>query len=472
MKTRLTLLLVALLLAIGLTFACAGGDDDSGDDDDTEEPEAEDEIGPEGGEIEVTDPDSPLYRLKIEIPAGALSETTNIQIYVEENPPQTPAGFTHIGSAARFEPAGLKFNSPVFLHVPWSSPDQSLVVGHYNESSDSWIGLPMWGQDDEQRELALTDSFSIFGGFAFELNISVHTGFTPQTDGFPTINRSVIAEPDGSCWGFAIFANWYWQNRDQFPSDLAVSYSIPTNTSITIEAQEAQGGYDVLLSRLAQLFLNNLFPTDLSTLNTVVSNMLITNKPQVIILKEGWLSSEAHAVLAFGWQDNDLLIYDPNRPKQTNVIHWNGFNFDAYTSYDTFFSAELETFFTYDNMEDIQGDHSYDGPADCNACDQFTDYLYDYKGLNVEGWTKTEALNDCNSGSNAAMWTCIQDCLCDYVMEDPTSTRNDFLVCVGNCPDPGDDDDDDADDDVDDDIDDDIDDDADDDVDDDVDDDI
>jgi hypothetical protein len=80
------------------------------------------EIGPEGGEVEVTDQDLQLTGTKIIIPAGALSKTEKITITkelgaIESN--KEPAG-----PIADFGPDGLVFSKPVTLAIPYTSGAQ------------------------------------------------------------------------------------------------------------------------------------------------------------------------------------------------------------------------------------------------------------------------------------------------------------------------------------------------------------
>lgn len=59
----------------------------------TQETEAEAVIGPNGGVIEVTDPESPAYGVSMEIPEGALEKSAVVSISVESDVPVLPDGF-------------------------------------------------------------------------------------------------------------------------------------------------------------------------------------------------------------------------------------------------------------------------------------------------------------------------------------------------------------------------------------------
>ncbi|HDH97369.1 MAG TPA: hypothetical protein ENF73_06560, partial [Proteobacteria bacterium] len=107
-------LLLALLVSFGLVLAgCAGGGDDDTGDDDIDEPEASEDCGPDGCEVIVDDPDSPLHGFKLEIPEGALDEETTIKVYYEGSLPTIPAVASSVGPACRIEPQELIYNKLV-----------------------------------------------------------------------------------------------------------------------------------------------------------------------------------------------------------------------------------------------------------------------------------------------------------------------------------------------------------------------
>lgn len=81
-------------------------------------------IGPEGGRIEAGD-------VALDIPAGALGETTEIRIRASE---ESPEGISLLSSVYRFEPAGLTFSQPVQLT---------------HELPDASSGVLLWTRRDD-----------------------------------------------------------------------------------------------------------------------------------------------------------------------------------------------------------------------------------------------------------------------------------------------------------------------------------
>jgi len=78
-----------IILTIFTLNACGGGTNSGGEE---IIPEASAIIGPYGGTVEVTDPTSPLYGVKIEIPPNALAQETTITISKAVNPPLFSGG--------------------------------------------------------------------------------------------------------------------------------------------------------------------------------------------------------------------------------------------------------------------------------------------------------------------------------------------------------------------------------------------
>jgi pimeloyl-ACP methyl ester carboxylesterase len=82
--------------------------------------EAMQTIGPQGGVVEVTDPASPLYGVRVEIPSGALTASRAISIAERENPPLFENGSSGIGTAVEIGPTGTIFENPIKITLPYN----------------------------------------------------------------------------------------------------------------------------------------------------------------------------------------------------------------------------------------------------------------------------------------------------------------------------------------------------------------
>nr|MBC8465675.1 hypothetical protein [bacterium] len=95
----------------------------------------EGEIGPIGGTVKIEDPSSPINGASVQIPAGALSGNVTIKIS------KAPIGTYLPGDSSltliKMEPAGLVFQQPVTLGIPYTkySNPSNLTIFYYNPDS-------------------------------------------------------------------------------------------------------------------------------------------------------------------------------------------------------------------------------------------------------------------------------------------------------------------------------------------------
>lgn len=131
-------------------------------------------ISPEGGVVEVTDPESPIYGVKIEFPAGAIDE--NIVLTMTEKPSENdlPEEATSAGKVIDFGPDGMFFNSEITITMPYEDrdndgfvdgtaiPENLVTAVSYNKELSSWLFLEKTEQDVEGNTVTFTtDRFSV-----------------------------------------------------------------------------------------------------------------------------------------------------------------------------------------------------------------------------------------------------------------------------------------------------------------------
>jgi|GEM_PF-3187637 len=152
---------VIFITAFGIITITASG---SGDDDYNEPPTSwEKQIGPEGGTIEVTEPESPLYGMKIDVPAGALAQQATITISLDTSSP-LPEGFDD-----SYPVANITSDSPFLQDVKitfpiWSIPtnDGEVLSAYYYRTSDGiWTIVSATEINDTQLVIE-TDHLSLW----------------------------------------------------------------------------------------------------------------------------------------------------------------------------------------------------------------------------------------------------------------------------------------------------------------------
>jgi hypothetical protein len=85
-------------------------------------------IGEQGGTVEVTDPQSPIFGARVDIPAGALARPTNITIGPVSASIAPPPNIVSAGPAVKFSPEGLRFSVPVSITLPLTTVDDSALI--------------------------------------------------------------------------------------------------------------------------------------------------------------------------------------------------------------------------------------------------------------------------------------------------------------------------------------------------------
>lgn len=156
---------VILIIAFGIITilaSCGGGDEE----DEEMATSWEKVIGPEGGTVEVTESYSPIYGMKIEIPAGALAEPATIIISEPESTElldALPTGL--IGYYAVTISSDTPFLQDVKITFPIQgipgNDGEVLSAFYYQTSNGSWTIVPSI-QINENQLIIETDHLSLW----------------------------------------------------------------------------------------------------------------------------------------------------------------------------------------------------------------------------------------------------------------------------------------------------------------------
>ncbi len=122
--------------------------------------------------IEITDTESPLQGVSVEIPSGALTEDCTITIGLVKNPPALPENTKAIGLVTEFGPAGTTFAVPVAIKIPYTQEDldnaevddpAELEVWTYNTTTLAWEEVSVARVDEiNMRLISMVDHFSMY----------------------------------------------------------------------------------------------------------------------------------------------------------------------------------------------------------------------------------------------------------------------------------------------------------------------
>jgi len=273
------------------------------------------------------------------------------------DPAPTPPGTASLNSSYNISASNNSglfnngLNGPVNMTVPYSglgvSNPASLQVLHFDSSTGQYAPTTIQNIDTNAQTVSFDSrQFSIFtlvrntgsDPAAFTVT-SGGTPFSPGADGFQIVNFGGYLSPGGNCLGMSAFARWFW--RERFPQTLFGHYS-PTPPQSGIEALTAirahvnQSAYwNTIYSQQTFLFFGSLLAYQRNhpdqTVALLKHNLSVFNDPIVTIIGNA-SSPTAHAILAFGYDANNIYFYDPNCPKGNCSTSANGIVAVPYTA--------------------------------------------------------------------------------------------------------------------------------------------
>lgn len=153
---------VIFITAFGLITITASG---SGDDDYDAPPTSwEKVIGPEGGTLEVTEDESPLYGMKIEVPSGALAQQATITLSLDASDP-LPEGFDSSYPVANIN-SDAPFLEDVKITFPiseWTATsDGEVLSAYYYRTSDGIWTIVSATEINDTQLIIETDHLSLW----------------------------------------------------------------------------------------------------------------------------------------------------------------------------------------------------------------------------------------------------------------------------------------------------------------------
>ncbi len=166
--------IMTISFCVLLMDGCGDGDDGAPSEETEPINRAESVIGPEGGTVEVTDPDSAIKGVKVTIPPGALAQNTTVSISIGQtwNAPGLPSGLSsdypvfNLLSGAAF----LK-DVEITLPVKYLPSVEGHILGAYywNTAKAKWIIIPARQVNDTRQTIA-TKNLGLFRWGTIRLN--------------------------------------------------------------------------------------------------------------------------------------------------------------------------------------------------------------------------------------------------------------------------------------------------------------
>lgn len=238
----------------------------------------------QGGTISVSDASSGIKGFRMVIPDGALSNPTNISVQTNTGFVPLPVPTSLSGSIIELLPAGLTFNKPISISVPYTGDNPPTIVT-YNTSYNTYSILPVTNIDPQSKTITvITKHFTKLIRIYGETSKTLSTGFTLTDDAFKINNRPGIMEftnnPRGACWGFSYYSKWYFEHKKSVDGKLYGRYK--NEASIVSDAQDTQSE-DLTIINNSIALLNKFPGYKAHNFQSLYNAMMINKTPQVLL---------------------------------------------------------------------------------------------------------------------------------------------------------------------------------------------
>ncbi len=302
-------IIVFSLLSTAVTISC----------DATQKPEGEAVIGPDGGILEITDENHPLYGFKIEFPENALNFSTTIQVRELDDPGELPSYVESYCSSFELLPSGLVFNEPVIMTIPFDfgalNNTDFVYVLLSDETNNEWDRCGVISYNYAESTITV-ETFHFSEGVVakstvdFSEAVYTYPVFDMDTDKYP------IDQMGPECKGISVFTTWYSKEVGQ---GLRNAYCDPNRAD------------DLAWRADHDLYYNYAFhgPHDRSAVAKDLWLGLKNDKcPQLLNLRLSTDDDDIHMVVVYNYDgqyfnvhNSNYLYYLSENPQRIEVIN-------------------------------------------------------------------------------------------------------------------------------------------------------
>ncbi len=319
--------------------------------------ETSETIGTNGGTLTVSDPDSPIDGLVLDVPADAYDAKTRFEISTQEiTGDKFGSRFTPVSPLITIDNGHAFADQAMTLTIPIESSPGKFVMGfYYNQKTGELEGLP-FSEISNDHITVLTNHFSDIVVAETDLEnlkeISVDTGFRPGVDDWQFVNRGSWIAPGGHCAGQTISMMWYYSEIYQGNSERRL-YGRFDNNSYGIGTidfwRDDSLGYrfaSVIQSKIdwgskTREWINkNINTNAANTYCAFAFSMMMTGEPQYMSIRgdytdpsTGTTQNVGHAIAVYRADGGTLYVSDPNYPGSAiRTVRFDGSNFQPYNS--------------------------------------------------------------------------------------------------------------------------------------------
>jgi len=326
----------------------------------TMQSETQADITSTGGDINVTNPNSLIDGMKINIPNGAYAESTNFSISTTEiKSHNLGSNFNPITPLITIDNGHTFSNAPMTVSIPIKiNADEFAMAFYYDKASGTLEGIPIV----DLTENLITIKTSHFSDLLIskilkgELeDLKIDTGFTPGYDDWQFVNNGSYIATNGHCAGQSISSMWYFYEKYKKAGERRLYGRYDNNdygTGTVDFDRDDSWSYryaSVVQSQLAwdsnsKLILNELRgASDYLTFYAFAYSMLISQNPQYTgicyYLPDGTIGG-GHALVVYKIEKNIIYVADPNYPGDATRTITYDTNTGKFLSYQSGANAE------------------------------------------------------------------------------------------------------------------------------------
>ena len=249
--------------------------------------------------------------LLVEVPERTLIDDIAVSIGEAILPAALPSGVSQMADPVEFVVGDGHqgyLNGPLTVTMTYpegTRNDGDIVVLRYEPTMDRWFGATVKSHDAEGRTVAFETS--AFGHFVLARATSplpgeFTTGFRPSRHGFSIDNDVEYHTAGGNSFGMSAYAIYHFTSAHD---DLNDRWGRTVQTLVATLAQ----------STTPAIYVNSEWWRSFrfDSLSAIKQTMRLTRSPVVLMLSR---LGDRHAVVAYGYDGDEFLIYDPDYPER------------------------------------------------------------------------------------------------------------------------------------------------------------
>jgi uncharacterized protein YfaP (DUF2135 family) len=327
-------------------------------------------LGTAGGTLTIPAGSTPISGVKVQVPAGALSENTTFAVSYNDGS-ITPRAGQYSGGVMVLDTGDTHdFAEAITVTVPWNDTSK-IPCPYYVDSSGLLHPAQLLSLDAANHTFSFQTFHASWYTWIWQSLADLTgygtqgTGYAPINDGMKIVNTGSDYNRSGECFGMTSWSLWYFMNHKLdgkfYPRFMGTLLGHESNGAAIRGQNVIATRTFISISQQWNTYYSNLAWTQQGALSqqaryaAIVNAIKNTGNPVLIYLAHADGSAGAHSVLsyAFNTVSGTLSIYDPNHPGAAKKIYYSNASnaFTPYTGYN---------FITYSGDGSLRLQESYE----------------------------------------------------------------------------------------------------------------